>query len=662
MALSLATTIAIALSCVGLFMTAMVLMLQGLRPERRPYLPFAGFCLCFTIYTALAAVRFSVADLELARLARLVEIGFGTLGMLALLAFACGFVGHWRRFDRIWLGVLGVTLVVYIAAVPTDLLLTHETFTRELWFLGARMEVVDQAFGPLLTVVSLVMVSTVVIVASILIRAVRRRVSGAIPFLVGVTAMSLAGLHDVAVARELLNTMYLVGFGFLAIIIGGSVSLAADARRRVDDLSNAYRELQKLREIEEKLAQSERLAMVGRMMSGVAHELNNPLTTVVGLTEEFPLEDVPPRLRERVELVRREALRAGSLVRGLLEGVRGEGRDHEPLSLVSVVEEVMELRGKTQRAEGIETRISHRDPDPQVLGDPQQLTQLLLNLVLNAEQAVAQGGARARRIEIATDRLGRDVVLVVEDCGAGIPEDLQRRVFDPFFTTKRKQEGTGLGLFLAAATAERHGGRMAVVNRPDGGARFTLHLPPAPAEPRSGAIPLHASLKTSGTAIRRELARSLVGDETPSGSPEQLDGLHIAVIDDEEGVALFLRTALEERGAQVGVATSGGEALELLVAQPWDVVLCDVIMPDIDGLDLLAWAREHDPALARRFLFITGDATGSALWEMTSPPDAPVLQKPFRVRQLLAAIWTVRVATAREIEATGDTQVDRREV
>jgi len=659
MALSLATTIAIALSSVGLFMTAMVLMLQGLRPDRRPYLPFAGFCLCFTIYTALAAVRFSAVDPEVARFARLAEMGFGTLGMPALLAFACDFVGHWRRFDRIWLGVLGVTLVVYIAAVPTELLLTRETFSRELWFMGAQMEVVDQAFGPLLRVISLVVVCTLVVVASILIRAVRHRVSGSIPFLVGVTVMSLAGLHDMAVAQELLPSMYMVGFGFLAIIIGGSVSLAADARRRVDDLSSAYRELQKLREIEEKLAQSERLAMVGRMMSGVAHELNNPLTTVVGLTEEFPLDEVPPRLRERMELVRREAMRAGSLVRGLLESVRGEGRDHEPLSLVAVVEEVMDLRAGAQRAGGIETRISHLDPDPQILGDQEQITQLLLNLVLNAEQAVAEEGATARRIQITTDRLGRNVVLIVEDSGPGVPVDLQRRVFDPFFTTKRKKEGTGLGLFLAAATAQRHGGRLTVENSPAGGARFTLRLPPVPAERRAGAIPLEASLKIRGTPMRRELARAMGDDAAPTGDPERLDDLRIAVVDDEQGVAMFLRTALEDRGAQVGVATSGAAALELLADQPWDVVLCDVIMPDVDGLDLLAWAREHDPVLAQRFVFITGDAPGSTLWDLTSPPDAPVLQKPFRVQQLLSAIWTVRTMTTGADKAADDVPTRR---
>jgi len=626
MALSLPTTVAIALASIGLFMTVMVMLFQGLRPGRRPYLPFALFCLCFTVYTVLAAVRFQVADPDVARAARLFELLFGFLGMPALIAFACGFVGRWRTFDKIWLGVLGGSVLVYVAAMPTDWLLAREATTRELVFFGHHEWVVDHAMGPLLGVLLLVAVSSPPVVLSILFRAVRDGVSGAVPFLVGVCALSLSGFHDLAVGLDLLPSMYLVGFGFLVMLIAGFVSLAADARRRVTDLSEAYRELQELREVEEQLAQTERLATVGRMLSGVAHELNNPLTAVVGLTEEFPAEQLPPETRSRVELVRREAMRAGSLVRGLLEIVRGEDREHRPVSLRAVVQEVLQLREAAQEEAGIETAVAHHDPDPRIVGDHQQLVQLVLNLVINAEQASAEASAGPRRIWITTGRHDGLLTLSVEDSGPGVPAESQRRVFDPFFTTKRKGEGTGLGLFLAAATAERHGGNLAVANVAGRGARFTLRLPPEPVERRAGAIPLEASLSRPDDAV----------------VSEDLAGLRVAVVDDEEGVAVFLRTALQDRGATVGVAHSGAAALELLTAEAWDVVLCDVIMPDVDGLDLLAWARGEHPGLAERFVFITGDVFGSQLWEISAPPVAPVLQKPFRVRDLLAAIQQVR--------------------
>ncbi len=626
MALSLPTTIAIALSAVGLFMTAMVLLLQGLRPDRRPYLAFAAFCGCFTVYTALAALRFSGVDDDVARMARLAEMGFGIVGMPALVAFACGFVGHWRRLDQAWLAVLAFVLVVYVAAVPTELLLSRETFTHALWTPGGWIEVSDQAMGPLLGVVLIVAVATPPVVASNLIVAVRRGTSGSGAFLAGVVVLSLTGLHDLAVGLGLLPSMYLVGLGFLVMIVSGAISLAADARRRLEDLTAAYAELRRLREVEEKLAQSERLAMIGRMLSGVAHELNNPLTAVVGLTEEFPLDEVPPRMRDRIELVR-----------GLLEDVRGEGRNLEALSLADVVDDVLAVRGDHLRATGIECRVEIDDRDLPVHGDREQLTQLLLNLVLNAEQAVADRPEGTRTIRISTGCDGPDRTLSVEDGGPGIPPEQLARVFDPFFTTKRRQEGTGLGLFLAAATAERHGGRMTAENAPGGGARLTLRLPPVPAEWRSGELPPPAVVRA---AVRQAAAGSRAPG--PAGDVEHLEGLRIAVVDDEEGVATFLRMALEERGAEVAVAASGAEAIELLPAGHWDAVLCDVIMPDVDGLELLSWARGRDPQLAERFVFITGDVVGSQLWEMTSPPDTPVLQKPFRVRDLLRAIRAVQ--------------------
>lgn len=226
------------------------------------------------------------------------------------------------------------------------------------------------------------------------------------------------------------------------------------------------------------LAEAERLASVGELLSSVAHELNNPLTTVLGYAEVLLAEDDPNLPRDEIEQIRAEAARCRRIVANLLDLARTEDLDLRPLQLSQVVEKVVEFRGYAARVQQVELLVEMDEKQPGVRGDFHRLVQAAINLVTNAEQAVA-GRASDRRVILRARTAGDRVRLEVEDNGPGIPAELRARVFRPFFTTKPRGKGTGLGLSLVQATAVAMGGTAHVEEGAEGGARFVLEFPVA---------------------------------------------------------------------------------------------------------------------------------------------------------------------------------------
>jgi PAS domain S-box-containing protein len=389
------------------------------------------------------------------------------------------------------------------------------------------------------------------------------------------------------------------------------------------DLTEARAAAEEIARQREALAQSEKMASFGSLLAGVAHELNNPLAIVLGgaLMLQEEAEEAAPSLAENAERVRVAAERCARIVRSFLAMARQQAALKQRLGAAGLVDDALRLLAYGLRSDGIEVERDVPPDLPPVLGDADQLQQVLANLLTNARQALEHRPA-PRRIRIAA-RAAEDgsVEILVADNGPGVPATARGRVFDPFFTTKPVGSGTGIGLAVSRGIAEAHGGSLVLAEAEeggDGGARFVLRLPRAsPGEAAPDQPPPPATESVRGGA-RRAL-----------------------VVDDEADVARVLAGMLAAAGFRCDLAASGREAQALLSERDYDAVLCDLRMPGMDGEALLAWMEAERPHLRARTAFVTGDALGRAAGGLPAGSGRPVLEKPFlpeEVHRLVAAL------------------------
>jgi signal transduction histidine kinase/CheY-like chemotaxis protein len=366
--------------------------------------------------------------------------------------------------------------------------------------------------------------------------------------------------------------------------------------------------------MQERLLQSEKMASVGQLVSGVAHELNNPLTGIVGFAQLLLMRDLDERSRQQVETIQAEAERASKIVQNLLSFARRRKARKEPTDLNALVRRVVELRSYEHHLRNIDVRLDLAPDLPQTLVDPDQIQQVLLNLVINAEQAVKD---RDRGwIEVRTRVRNGSIVLTVQDNGPGIAPDALRRIFDPFFTTKQAGEGTGLGLTISYGIVDDHGGRIYAESPPGKGALFTVELPIV-----TGAAP-----RAEGEGPAEETA--------PAAGPRR----RILVVDDEENIRKLLSGILSMDGHAVDTANNGVQALERLSGTRYDLLITDIKMPEMDGQALYRRLREVDADLARRTVFITGDTVSPETRVFLQNVQNPCLSKPFRLRDIREAV------------------------
>ncbi|HEV3375448.1 MAG TPA: ATP-binding protein [Candidatus Acidoferrum sp.] len=390
-----------------------------------------------------------------------------------------------------------------------------------------------------------------------------------------------------------------------------------------------YRDLTARRVFQSKLLQTEKLAALGQMVTGVAHELSNPLTSILGYAQRLLVRSDAAGRTEEARKIYQEAERASTILRQLLLNARETQPERRWVSLNQVVLKTMELQRFGLATEKIRLKLELDPTPPFVHGDAGQLQQVLMNLVGNARQAIVESG-KGGNIQARTKWTSEGrVLLEVSDDGPGIPPGIMARIFDPFFTTKPAGAGTGLGLAIALGIVREHGGQLKVSSPPAGGAIFTLELPVVTEIRSASSGPREAGEKrASGTRAPRAAEPPYELRHPGKAGPSVL------VVEDEPTVARLIADVLEDEGMRVEVLMDGRAALERAEREHYDLVICDMKMPGLDGQNFYKMLARSGNPLRGRFLFVTGDLISAHTQKFLERYHLPYVAKPFRVEEL----------------------------
>jgi PAS domain S-box-containing protein len=382
-----------------------------------------------------------------------------------------------------------------------------------------------------------------------------------------------------------------------------------------DDVTGALgivRDVTDEKRLTEQLVQQEKLAAVGQLVSGVAHELNNPLASVMAFAQLLlAMPEDAPQDRRAIDAIHQEAKRAAKIVSNLLTFARQHQPERTLTDLNRVVDDTLELRRYALRVAQIELETKLDPSLPITWADPFQLQQVVLNLLTNAEHALTSWPGE-RRIVVSTSRHREQLILTVSDTGPGIAAEHLSRIFNPFFTTKPVGEGTGLGLSISDGIIREHGGRIRVESTPGRGAQLSIELPYV--EPPAPCAPEPAPVEARVSARQRLL-----------------------VVDDEQAIRSAIRTFFQSLGHEVDTAGTGRDALVRLRVSRYDALLIDLRLPDMTGDQLL---RELEAAglAPRTVVFVTGDTRSETALGTLDATGRPVVGKPFLLDELAAIV------------------------
>jgi two-component system NtrC family sensor kinase len=376
--------------------------------------------------------------------------------------------------------------------------------------------------------------------------------------------------------------------------------------------------------LREQLVRSEKMAALGQLISGVAHELNNPLTVIVGYSELLNRQNnLPQPVHQGLVAIEQAAQRAGKIVQNLLTFARQHHAAKTRVNINELIERTLALRLYELSVSNIEMVRELAPNLPETVADPHQLQQVFINLIMNAEQAMLEAHGRGRLlIRTRVKCLGRSeanppaqtLEISFADDGPGIAPSNVNRIFEPFFTTKPVGQGTGLGLSISHGIIQNHGGRINVHSQLGSGTTFTIELPvgqEAPA-PMSQQPELPAKQKV-----------------TPKS---------VLIIDDEAEIVHLLHRIVTTEGHRAGTAASGVEALDLLQQKEYDLIFCDIKMPHMDGQKLYQEIKRRNGRLAKKMIFITGDIINPKTRDFLKDSGSRFLEKPFITEKVVGLV------------------------
>ena len=368
-----------------------------------------------------------------------------------------------------------------------------------------------------------------------------------------------------------------------------------------------HQSIEELKAAQERLIQSEKLSALGELISGIAHELNNPLTGVLGYAELVNRrQDCSPDVRSMLEKIRRDALRCGQIVKKLLSFARKQTLEKRYVDINAICLQTLELLAYQLRVNNV-TTIKQLDTTlPKTMADEVQLQQVLLNMFTNACQAMEESYGE-NQLLVMTTHDSQKIYITISDTGSGIASENLSRIFDPFYTTKEK--GTGLGLSLSYGIIKEHGGETTVSSAFGQGTTFTIELP---------------------IIVEIPLAQETHTHQSSSAAPAPK---RVLIIDDEQSILDLFVSLLHSLGHQPEVTLSGKEALQKIATQDYDLIICDLRMPEIDGRRIYQFLKEKHPHLVPRLIFSSGDTLNEAISKFIEESECLFLRKPFLLKE-----------------------------
>ncbi|MDD5288130.1 MAG: response regulator [Dehalococcoidales bacterium] len=384
----------------------------------------------------------------------------------------------------------------------------------------------------------------------------------------------------------------------------------------IRDITKEIKASEKEKALQQELNLTSRLASIGEVAAGIAHEINNPLTGVIGFAQMLADMEIPEQMREAVDVILDGARRTAGIVQKLLTFARHNKTVKEYVDINAVLKSTVDIRAYEMKNSNIEI-ITRLDADlPKTMANFGQIQQVFLNIIINAEQAIAMAHTQGK-LTVTTEKVNDKIRASITDNGVGIPRENVNKLFDPFFTTKGDNGGTGLGLSISYGIIKEHNGKIKVKSQPGKGATFIIEMPivaPSGNQVKETSKPVTKSIETS------------VADKK------------IIVIDDEPNICRVLYRLLSSAGYQVETISDAQSALNKLKEASYDLILLDIKMPGMNGIEFYERMQKIDPMLSQKVICITGDIISLQNKVFMEKTKLPCVTKPFSVDEIMSQV------------------------